>query len=122
MRSHFHSLIKGAKELLVQIQNQRLFLFNARALIEIDDLMHIYKVEDAFDCVRPDDLPYEIVPQKDFILGSDGKPITIDDLYRAAELDIPSVEELCAVRERYGSLEGFLNIETLTEQKGKKNE
>lgn len=120
--SHFLSLIKGAKELLVQIQNHQLFLFNARAWIEIDDLMHIYKVEDAFDCVQPDDLPYEIIPQKDFIMGSDGKPITIDDLYRAAELDIHSVEELCAVRERYGSLEGFLTIEMLTEQKGKKNE
>ena len=64
------------------------------------------------------DLPYEIIPQREQITGLDGKPVTVDDLYRAAELEISTVEELCAIRNRYGSLEQFLKIDTLTEQKG----
>lgn len=92
--------------------------FNARAWIDIDDLMHAYHVEEAFECYQPDDLPYEIIPKKEQITGSDGKPVTVDDLYRAAELEISTVEELCAIRTRYGSLDQFLKIDALTEQKG----
>ncbi len=117
-RSHFHSLINEAQDLLIQLQERRLFLFNAHAWIEIDELMHLYKVEKAFHCIQPDDMPYEIIPQKDSILGGDGKPITVEDLYRAAELDIYSIDELCDIREKYGSLEGLLKIDALTNQKG----
>ena len=78
----------------------------------------IYHVEEAVECYQPDDLPYEIIPKKEQIIGPDGKPVTVDDLYRAAELEISTVEDLCAIRTRYGSLEQFLKIDTLTEQKG----
>ena len=121
-RSYCQSLLNEAQNIILQLHDRRLFLFNARAWIEIDDLMHIYKVEEAFDCIQPDDMLYEIIPQKDSIMGSDGKPITIDDLYRAAELDIHSVEDLCAVRKRYGSLEGLLKIDMFSEQKGNEHE
>lgn len=121
-RSHCKSLLNEAQNLIRQLQDRSLFLFNARAWIDIDDLMHTYGVEDDFDCVQPDDLPYKIVPQKDSIMGCDGIPITIDDLYRAAELEIHSIEELCAVREKYGSLEGLLKIDMLSEQKGNEHE
>lgn len=117
----FQEMLNNARDLLIQLQEHRLFLFNARAWIEIDDLMRIYKVEDEFNCIQTDDLPYEIIPQKDYIIGCDGSPITINDLYRAAELDIYTIEDLCSVRKRYGSLEGFLYIDMLTEQKGTYN-
>ena len=84
--------------------------------------MHAYHVEKAFECYQPDDLPYDIIPKKDHIKGPDGNPISIDDLYRAAELEITSLEELCAIHTRYGSLEQFLQIKAFTEQKGKKHE
>ena len=67
-----------------------------------------YNVSKDFDCYGTEESP--VIPHKDFIIGSDGKPITVDDLYRAAELDIKSVEELCDIRSRYGSLDGFLNL------------
>lgn len=114
----FQKLLCFACDLLDQLQTRRLFLFNARAWIDIDHLMHAYHVEEAFECYQPDDLPYEIVPKKEQITGPDGKKVTIDDLYRAAELEISTIEDLCAIRTRYGSLEQFLKIDALTEQKG----
>ena len=117
-RDQFQKLLRSACNFLDQLRARRLFLFNARAWIDIDDLMHAYQVEEAFECYQPDDLPYEIIPKKEQITGSDGKPVTVDDLYRAAELEISTVEELCAIRTRYGSLDQFLKIDALTEQKG----
>ena len=117
-RDQFQKLLRSACDFLDQLRARRLFLFNARAWIDIDDLMHAYHVEEAFECYQPDDLPYEIIPKKEQITGSDGKPVTVDDLYRAAELEISTVEELCAIRTRYGSLDQFLKIDALTEQKG----
>lgn len=117
-RDQFQKLLRSACDFLDQLRACRLFLFNARAWIDIDDLMHAYHVEEAFECYQPDDLPYEIIPKKEQITGSDGKPVTVDDLYRAAELEISTVEELCAIRTRYGSLDQFLKIDALTEQKG----
>ena len=78
--------------------------------------MHAYHVEEAFECYQPEDLPYEIIPRKEQITGPDGNPVTVDDLYRAAELDISTLEDLCAIRTRYGSLDKFLKIDALTEQ------
>lgn len=121
-RKHFQSLLESAQKLLDQIRERKLFLCNARAWIEIDDLMHEFHVEEAFECYSPDDEPYEILPGKDQIIGPDGAPVTVDDLYRAAELEIFSLEELCAIRTRYGSLDNFLHIDMLTEQKGNENE
>lgn len=117
-RDQFQKLLRSAYDLLDQLRTRRLFLFNARAWIDIDDLMHAYHVEEAFECYQPDDLPYEIIPKREQITGSDGNPVTVDDLYRAAELEISTVEDLCAIRTRYGSLEKFLKIDALTEQKG----
>lgn len=117
-RDQFHKLLCSACDLLDQLRARKLFLFNARAWIDIDYLMHAYHVEEAFECYQPDDLPYEIIPKKEQISGPDGNPITVDDLYRAAELEIPTVKDLCAIRTRYGSLEQFLKIDALTEQKG----
>lgn len=117
-RSQFQKLLHSAEDFLDQIRSRRLFLFNARAWLDIDGLMHAYHVEEAFECYQPDDLPYEIVPKKEQIIGPDGHPVTVDDLYRAAELGINTLEDLCTIRTRYGSLEQFINIDALTEQKG----
>ena len=122
LRKYFQALIDGACELLDQLRKRELFIINARAFIEIDELMHIYHVEKAFECYPPEDEPYEIVPRNKQITGPDGNPVTVNDLYRAAELDISTLEELCDIRTRYGSLEQFLQIDTLTEQKGKTHE
>lgn len=121
MRNHFRMLLDAARDLLDQIRQRKLFLFNAHAWIEIDDLMHYYHVEDAFDCVVPDpeEAAYSIIPQKERIVGPDGRYITIDDLYKAMELEISSIEDLCEIRTRYGSIEQFLHIDLLDEQKGK---
>lgn len=113
-RKQFTNLLDSARDLLVQLQQRELFLFNAREWIEIDQLMHMFKVEEEFDCYQPDDEPYDAVPRKNQILGPDGKQITVDDLYRAAELDIGTIDELCSIRTRYGSLEGFLMNDMLT--------
>lgn len=121
-KKEFLMLLQSACELLDQLRERKLFLFNAHIWIDIDELMHDFHVEDAFDCYQPDDFPYKIVPKKDQIIGPDGKSITVDDLYRAAELGISSVEELCAIRTRHGSLEQFLHLEALTEQKGNNHE
>ena len=115
-RDQFQKLLYSAGDLLDQLRTRRLFIFNARAWIDIDDLMHAYHVEEAFECYQPEDLPYEIIPRKEQITGPDGNPVTVDDLYRAAELDISTLEDLCAVRTRYGSLDKFLKIDALTEQ------
>lgn len=117
-RDQFQKLLRSACDFLDQLRARTLFLFNARAWIDIDDLMHTYHVEEAFECYQPDDQPYEIIPKKEQITGPDGKPVTVDDLYRAAEMEIFTVEDLCAIRTRYGSLEQFLKIDALTEQKG----
>ena len=117
-RKHFEKLLDLAQDLLNQLRNKELFLFNAHAWFDFDQLMSYFQVEEAFECYQPDDQP-EMAPGKDFIIGSDGQPITIDDLYRAAELDICTVEELCSIRAKYGSLENFLTIDALTERKGK---
>ena len=121
-RTHFQNLVQSARDLLKQLRNRELFIFNARAWIDIEELMHTYHVEEAFECYQPDDLPYEIVPKKSQITGPDGKPVTVDDLYRAAELGICTLEELCAVRTRCGSLEQFLQIDALAAQKGSNHE
>lgn len=115
-RDQFQKLLYSAGDLLDQLRTRRLFIFNARAWIDIDDLMHAYHVEEAFECYQPEDLPYEIIPRKEQITGPDGNPVTVDDLYRAAELDISTLEDLCAIRTRYGSLDKFLKIDALTEQ------
>lgn len=121
-RAQFQALLQGACDLLDQLRDRRLFIFNARAWIDIDQLMHAYHVEDAFECYQPDDMPYEIVPKKDQITGPDGNPVTVDDLYRASELGISTLEDLCAIRTRCGSLEQFLQINALTKQKGNTHE
>ena len=121
-RDQFQKLLYSANDFLDQLRTRKLFLFNARAWIDIDDLMHAYHVEKAFECYQPDNLPYDTIPKKDHITGPDGKPISVDDLYRSLELGITSLDDLCAIRTRYGSLEQFLQIDALTEQKGKKHE
>lgn len=118
----FQKLLQSACDLLDQLRARKLFLFNARAWIDIDELMHAFHVEEAFECYQPDDLSYEIIPKKNQIIGPDGNPITVDDLYRAAELEISTLEDLCTIRTCYGSLEQFLQIDALTEQKGKNYE
>ena len=120
--SCFQSLISGAQDLLVQLQQKKVFLFDVNAWWNIDDIMDTFKVKEAFSCIPSDDGQYDYIPQKEYIIGPDGKPITIEDLKRASELDIRTIEELCSIRKRYGTLEGFLQIDTLTEQKGKNNE
>jgi hypothetical protein len=114
-KSYYNKLLMGAKELITQLQERKLFLVNAYAVLEIDDIMKYYKVEKAFDCIPPENMPYDIIPQREYIIGPDGIPITVDDLYRAAELDIHSIEDICDIRKRYGSLEGFLNIDILSD-------
>ena len=117
-REQFQKLVHGACDLLDQLRARKLFINNACAWIWIDELMRIFQVEKAFECYQPDDLPYEIVPKKEQIVGPDGKPVSVDDLYRAAELGIYTLDELCTVRTRYGSIEQFLTIDALTEQLG----
>lgn len=112
-RIQFQKLLDSARELLDKIRSRELFLCNARVFIEIDELISDFNLIDAFDCVFPDDSPYEVLPQKDHVMGTDGKPVTTDDLYRAAELGIFTLEELCSVRKKYGSLEGFIQIDAL---------
>lgn len=112
-RDQFQTLLAHAQELLDQIRERKLFLVNAHAFYEIDDIIDIFNVAEEFDCYSTEDSPFNI-PHKESFIGPDGKPITIDDLYRAAELDIFSIEDLCAIRSRYGSLEGFLHIDILS--------
>lgn len=110
----FQTLLAHAQELLDQIKERKLFLVNSRAFYDIDDLLETFNVTKEFDCYSTEDSPISI-PHKESFIGPDGKPITIDDLYRAAELDIFSIEDLCAIRSRYGSLEGFLHIDILSQ-------
>lgn len=116
-RNNFQKLLDSAKDLLNQIRDRKVFLFNAHAWFDFDQLMESFNVTDAFECYLPEDSPV-MSAGIDHIIGSDGKPITIDDLYRAAELDISTVEDLCSIRTQYGSLENFINIDALSEQKG----
>ena len=111
---HFQSLLDSAKDLLLQMQQRDIFLFNARELLDIGDLMRFFHVEDAFECIDTYDPPFDIIPQKDQIMGTDGNPITVDDFYRAAELGIFTLEDLCDIRSRYGSLENILHITLLS--------
>lgn len=115
-RMYFQQLLKSAKELLRKLQARELFLFNARAFMEIEELLQTFHVEDAFERSQQDVFPYEMITPKKPIIGSDGKEITINDLYRAAELDIFSIEELSSIRKKYGSLENFLQLNTLIDQ------
>ncbi len=120
-RNNFQRLLDSARDLLNQIQERKVFLFNAHAFLDFDQLMDIFDVKDAFECYQPEDSPW-MIPGKDHISGPDGNPITVEDLYRAAELDITTIEDLCSIRTRYGSLENFINIDALTEQKGNNHE
>lgn len=112
-QKQFADLLESARELLIDLQQKKLFLFNAHAWLRIDDLMHLFKVEDDFDCVQDDEYGLDAIPRKEQIVGPDGRPITVDDLWLAAELDITSVADLCDIRTRYGSLEQFLQLDTL---------
>lgn len=113
-RDQFQILLNHAQELLDQIRERNLFLVNAHAFYDINDIIEIFNVTEEFDCYSTEDSPISI-PHKESFIGPDGKSITIDDLYRAAELDIFSIEDLCTIRSRYGSLEGFLHIEILSQ-------
>ncbi|MBR1423466.1 MAG: hypothetical protein IJ571_08520 [Ruminococcus sp.] len=113
-RNQFLTLLAHAQELLDQIKERKVFLVNARAFCDIDIIIDIFNVAKEFDCYSTKDSPFNI-PHKESFIGPDGKPITIDDLYRAAELDIFSIEDLCAIRSRYGSLERFLHIDILSQ-------
>ena len=112
-KKQFVDLLESAQELLTDLQQKKLFLFNAHGWLGIDDLMHLFKVEDDFDCFQDDEYGLDAIPRRDQIDGPDGKPITVDDLWLAAQLDITSVADLCATRARYGSLEQFLQLDTL---------
>lgn len=112
-KKQFADLLKSARELLTDLQQRKLFLFNAKGWLGIDNLMHLFKVEDDFDCIQDDEYGLDAMPRRDQIDGPDGKPITVDDLWLAAELDITSVTDLCAIRTRYGSLEQFLQLDIL---------
>ena len=112
-KKQFVDLLESAQELLTDLQQKKLFLFNAHGWLGIDDLMHLFKVEDDFDCFQDDEYGLDAIPRRDQIDGPDGKPITVDDLWLAAELDITSVPDLCATRARYGSLEQFLQLDAL---------
>lgn len=120
-RKIFQSLLDSARDLLNQLRERKVFLFNAYAWLDFDMLMDFFHTKDAFECYQPDDSP-TMLPGKDHIIGPDGNPITVDDLFRAAELDIFTIEELCSIRTHYGTLEDFINIDALTEQKGNNNE
>ncbi len=118
-KKRFQILLDSAQDLLQQLRERKLFIYNTGAWYDFEQLMNAFQAKEAFDCYQPDDCP-DMVPRKDHIIGSDGNPVTVDDLNRAAELGITTVDELCAIRTRYGSLENFINVEALTEQKGNK--
>lgn len=112
----------SARELLEQLRDRKLFICNARAWLGVDDIIHDFHVEEAFGLYHPDDPSTEFALKKDWITGTDGCRVTINDLYRAAELGMSTVDEICDIRKQYGSLEQFLQINVLDEQKGKKHE
>ncbi len=116
-KKRFQILLDSALDLLQQLREKKLFIYNIRAWFDFDLLMKTFHAEEAFECYWPEDCP-EMAPGKDYIIGSDGNPVTVDDLFRAAELGITSIDELCDVRTRYGSLENFIKVDALTAQKG----
>ncbi len=116
-KKRFQILLDSAQDLLQQLRERKLFLYNVRSWLDFEQLMKSFDAVEAFECYWPDDCP-DMDHRKDQIIGSDGNPVTIDDLIRAAELGIASIDELCAIRTRCGSLENFINVDALTEQKG----
>lgn len=123
MLNQFQYLLGKASIFLDELRQRKLFMSNARAWMDVTDIMHMYKVEEKFGCEKPyyyNGLTVELFPKKQYFIGADGKRITIGDLYRAAELDIETVDELCDIRTKYGSLEGFLQIDMLNQAEGSK--
>lgn len=117
-KKRFQILLDSAEDLLQHIRERKLFLYNVRAWFDFGLLMKTFHAEELFDCYWPDDSP-EMAPRKDYIIGTDGDPVTVDDLFRAAELGITSIAELCDIRTRFGSLENLINVNALTARKGK---
>lgn len=121
-RSHFQKLLKAAKRLLDQIREGKVFLTNARAWIDVDALISFYCKEEDLVRTVPDSPTADSVLSLGYVIGEDGETVTINDLFRAAELDIFSLKELSSIRARYGSIDNFLHIDALEVQEGKRNE
>ena len=109
-KNYFRKLEKAFDEVLTKLAARDLFVINAREVFNIDDLIKWFEVQKELDCRWDEEFPeYEFVPHKDSFTAPDGIETTWQDLYRALELGMKSISDICNVRAKYGSIEGILN-------------
>lgn len=112
--AHFQKLEAAVEDIRIKLANRELFVFNAREFIGIEELVKLFNVKEELDCRWDEKFPeHEFVPHKDSFIAPDGVETTWKDLYRALELGMGSVSDICNVRAKYGSIEGILNRRSL---------
>ena len=106
---YYHKLEEAFDEIVTKLANRELFIFNAWEFLGIDELIKWFNVKEELDCYPDDEHPqFEFVPHKESFIAPDGIETSWRDLYRALELGMDSVSDICNVRAIYGSIEGIL--------------
>ncbi len=111
---YYHKLEEAFDEIVTKLANRELFIFDAWEFLDIDDLIKWFDVKEEFDCRWDEEYPqYEFVPHKESFIAPDGIETSWKERYRALELGMHSITDICNVRAGYGSIEGILQRRNL---------
>lgn len=104
---YFKEMLNDIEIFLNVIQQRKLFTRSSEMLCD-DDIVMIYEAEKEFDCIINDETGASY-PQKRSYITTDGITVTIDDLYRAYELQIDGdFETICRIKAEMGSLDSLI--------------
>lgn len=109
---YFKKLQTDIVETVSDLKQRKIFIQN-RELLDLEDIIKAYHVEKEFNCIV-DDVTRILEPQIDSYENSEGIVITLDDLFRAFELGIRTIQDISRIKINQKSLEAVLQITRLT--------
>ena len=109
----FTRLQKVVSDKLQEIKDRKIFIQNFNYIWDNPaEVLQYYKIEDAFEC-KYDDEYGEIYSTKESAFFSDETDspieITFKDVQTGFELGLASIQEICRIKRKYGTIESILS-------------
>lgn len=102
---HFKEMIEDLERLKLDLKKGELVVYNSSEL-ECEDILKFYNAKELFNCVE--DEQGNFIPQSIEYIDKNGNVIRIEDLYRAVELGIESIEKISSILNKKDKLESII--------------
>lgn len=108
----FESLQKDVDEMYEGLKSRRVFIQNLDYIYDNPyDVLSYYKLEKDYECKYDEEYPEIIgcLPSKEYDLPDGGQVVvTLEDIQHAFELGYESIEQICELKAKLGSVEAVL--------------